>query len=80
LDLALRKALKEVYPQAEKMKLVGYRVKEIDSDKGTAAKVRVLIDFSNNHRSWSTVGVSENILEASKIALIDGYRYFLAIA
>jgi 2-isopropylmalate synthase len=79
LDLALRKALKEVYPQAEKMKLAGYRVKEIDSDKGTAAKVRVLIDFSNSHRSWSTVGVSENILEASKIALIDGYRYFLVI-
>ena len=77
LDLALRKALKEFYPQAEKMKLTGYRVKEINVDAGTAAKVRVLIDFSNDHRSWSTVGVSSNILEASRKALIDGYRYFL---
>ena len=77
LDLALRKALKEIYPQAEKMKLTGYRVKEIDAEEGTAAKVRVLIDFSNGSRSWSTVGVSSNILEASKKALTDGYQYFL---
>jgi len=77
LDLALRKALKEVYPKAEGVRLTGYRVKEIDADEGTAANVRVIIDFSNGGESWSTVGVSTNILEASKKALLDGYRYFL---
>jgi len=77
LDLALRKALKEVYPKAEGVRLTGYRVKEIDAEEGTAANVRVIIDFSNGGESWSTVGVSTNILEASKKALLDGYRYFL---
>jgi len=77
LDLALRKALKEVYPKAEGVRLTGYRVKEIDAEEGTAAKVRVFIDFSDGGENWSTVGVSTNILEASKKALLDGYRYFL---
>ncbi|MGQ9513799.1 MAG: citramalate synthase [Thermoproteota archaeon] len=77
LDLALRKALNEVYPQADEVRLVGYRVKEIDAEEGTAAHVRVFIDFSDGKKSWTTIGVSTNILEASKIALLDGYRYFL---
>jgi 2-isopropylmalate synthase len=77
LDLALRKALKEVYPQAERVRLTGYRVKEIDAEEGTAANVRVFIDLADGGESWSTVGVSTNILEASKKALLDGYRYFL---
>ncbi len=77
LDLALRKALKEVYPQAERVRLTGYRVKEIDAEEGTAAQVRVFIDLADGGESWTTVGVSTNILEASKKALLDGYRYFL---
>jgi len=76
-DLALRKALREIYPQADNVRLVGYRVKEIDAEEGTAAHVRVFIDFSDGKKNWTTVGVSTNILEASKIALLDGYRYFL---
>ncbi|MBO3802441.1 MAG: citramalate synthase [Candidatus Brockarchaeota archaeon] len=77
LDLALRKALKEIYPQAERVRLTGYRVKEIDAEEGTAAQVRVFIDLADGGESWTTVGVSTNILEASKKALLDGYRYFL---
>jgi 2-isopropylmalate synthase len=77
LDLAMRKALREVYPKAEEMKLTGFRVKEIDAEEGTAAKVRVFIDFADGGESWTTVGVSTNLLEASKRALLDGYRYFL---
>ncbi len=78
LDLALRKALMEVYPQVTHMELVDYKVRILDGERGTAAKVRVLIDSRSpdGHR-WSTVGVSTNILQASWQALADSVEYFL---
>ncbi|MEM2226556.1 MAG: citramalate synthase [Candidatus Bathyarchaeia archaeon] len=76
-DLALRKALGSRYRELSGVRLVGYRVREIDVERGTAAKVRVHIEFEADGRRWSTVGVSTNILEASKEALEDGYLYYL---
>ncbi|MEM3022231.1 MAG: citramalate synthase [Candidatus Bathyarchaeia archaeon] len=76
-DLALRKALGSRYRELSGVSLAGYRVREIDVERGTAAKVRVHIEFEADGRRWSTVGVSTNILEASKEALEDGYLYYL---
>jgi len=76
-DLALRKALGSKYRELLGVNLVGYRVREIDVEHGTAAKVRVHIEFEAEGRRWSTIGVSTNILEASKEALEDGYLYYL---
>ncbi|MEM2357455.1 MAG: citramalate synthase [Candidatus Bathyarchaeia archaeon] len=76
-DIALRKALKKQYPEISKVSLVGYRVKEVDVEKGTASSVQVFIEFKANGERWSTVGVSSNILKASEEALVDGYIYYL---
>jgi len=57
------------------MKLVDYRVRVIDSEAGTAAGVRVVIESRDGQSVWGTVGVSENIIEASWIALVDSYEY-----
>jgi len=76
-DIALKKALENQYPELARVKLVGYRVREIDAEKGTAATVRVFIEFEADGKRWSTVGVSTNILKASEEALLDGYVYFL---
>lgn len=76
-DTALRKALQIYYPELAKVRLAGYRVREIDVEKGTAASVRVFIEFEAEDLRWSTVGVSTNVLKASEEALIDGYIYFL---
>jgi 2-isopropylmalate synthase len=76
-DTALRKALQVYYPELGKVRLAGYRVREIDVEQGTAAAVRVFIEFEAEDLSWSTVGVSTNVLKASEEALIDGYIYFL---
>ena len=76
-DTALRKALQVYYPELTKVRLVGYRVREIDVEKGTAAAVRVFIEFEADEMRWSTVGVSTNVLKASEEALVDGYIYFL---
>ena len=56
------------------MKLTDYKVRVLDSKKGTAAKVRVLVEWSDHRQSWATVGVSENIIEASWLALADAIR------
>lgn len=77
-DVALRKALKSVYPEISKVRLVGYRVREIDLERGTAATVQVFIEFRADGMQWSTIGVSPNILEASQEALVDGYTYYLS--
>lgn len=77
LDKALRDALRSGYPEISEIKLTGYRVKEIDTESGTAAKVGVYADFSHRNENWTTVGVSMNILSASKLALVDGYQYFM---
>ena len=76
-DIALKKALENQYPELAKVKLVGYRVREVDAERGTAATVRVFIEFEADGKRWSTVGVSTNILKASEEALLDGYVYFL---
>jgi len=77
LDRALRKALHKFYPQINKMYLTDYKVRVLNEKDGTGAKVRVLVDSSSNGNSWGTVGVSENIIEASWQALIDSFSYYL---
>jgi 2-isopropylmalate synthase len=74
LDLAVRQSLTQIYPAIANVRLTDYKVRVLDSKKGTAAKVRVLIEWSDHRRSWSTVGVSENVIEASWFALVDAIR------
>jgi 2-isopropylmalate synthase len=78
LDHAMRKALAKFYPSLEKVHLVDYKVRVLDGRDGTNAKVRVLITSSDGTSYWGTIGVSENIIEASWIALIDSLSYKLA--
>lgn len=77
LDKALRKALERFYPELKDMHLTDYKVRVLDERDGTAAKVRVLIESSDKSGSWGTVGVSENIIEASWKALRDSIEYKL---
>jgi len=77
LDKALRKALEVFYPQLNMMRLIDFKVRVLDTDKATAAKVRVNIESTDGEESWSTMGVSSNIIEASWNALIDSIEYFL---
>jgi 2-isopropylmalate synthase len=77
LDNALRKALTNDYPELAHMTLEDYRVRVLGEQHGTGAVVRVLIDTSNGERGWTTVGVSENIIEASWEALTDAYLFGL---
>jgi len=77
LDNALRKALNEFYPNLEKMHLSDFKVRVLDAKAGTAAKVRVLIESQDDKDSWTTVGVHENIIEASWQALVDSIEYKL---
>lgn len=72
LDQALRAALVQTYPQVADLRLTDYRVRVLDSADGTAAKVRVLLETSDHDTSWGTIGVHENIIEASWEALADG--------
>ena len=74
LDLCLRKCLAAVYPKIADVRLTDYKVRVLNSKKGTAAKVRVLVEWSDHRRSWTTVGVSDNIIEASWRALLDAIR------
>ena len=77
MNVALRKAIQQFYPRLAEMHLTDYKVRILDSKSGTAAMVRVLIDSTDGERSWTTVGASTNIIEASWIALSDGVEYFL---
>ncbi|MBU1852967.1 MAG: citramalate synthase [Candidatus Omnitrophica bacterium] len=77
LDNALRKALAEFYPALSEMHLSDFKVRVLDAKAGTAAKVRVLIQSQDERSSWGTVGVSENIIEASWQALVDSVEYKL---
>ncbi len=77
LDNALRKALLGAYPNLAEMHLVDYKVRVINSTEGTAARVRVLIESADHEEVWTTVGVSENIVEASWLALVDSIEYKL---
>ena len=80
LDAALRKALSEVYPALSQMHLLDYKVRVINAQEGTAAKVRVSIESTDGDAVWGTVGVSENVIEASWLALADSFHHFLARA
>lgn len=79
LDNALRKALYKFYPVLEKMDLVDYKVRVLSTKDGTGAATRVLIQSSDGKHTWGTVGVSENIIEASWRALVDSIDYKLLI-
>jgi 2-isopropylmalate synthase len=77
LDHALRKALEEFYPSLREMRLLDYKVRILDESKGTAAKTRVLITSGDGEDTWGTVGVADNIIEASWQALVDSIEYKL---
>jgi 2-isopropylmalate synthase len=77
LDKALRKALEVFYPDLSDVHLTDYKVRVLDSTSATASKVRVLIESSDGNDSWTTVGVSKDIIEASWIALVDSIEYKL---
>ena len=74
LDICLRQCLATRYPAINQVELMDYKVRVLDSKKGTAAKVRVHIEWTDHKKSWSTVGVSENVIEASWLALVDAIR------
>ena len=77
LDGALRKALLPYFPRLEEMQLVDYKVRVVNAREGTAARVRVVIESRDHTAVWGTVGVSENIIEASWLALADAIEYKL---
>jgi len=74
LHLCLRKCLSSIYPRMADVRLTDYKVRVLEPRKGTAAKVRVLIEWSDHRKSWSTVGVSDNVIVASWNALVDAIR------
>ena len=76
LDMALRDALKPFYSFIDKISLVDYKVRVLNPEQASAAKVRVFITSSDHEHSWDTVGVSENIVEASWEALLDSFEYY----
>jgi 2-isopropylmalate synthase len=77
LDAALRKAIGPTYPQLSQIHLTDFKVRVLDTSKGTAAVTRVLIDSTDGERTWTTIGVSENVIEASWTALEDSIVYGL---
>jgi 2-isopropylmalate synthase len=74
LDICVRKCLSAIYPSITNVRLTDYKVRVLEPRKGTAARVRVLIEWSDHRRSWTTVGVSDNVIEASWRAMIDAIR------
>jgi len=77
LDAALRKSLERFYPHIRDMRLIDYKVRVVNARAGTAARVRVVIESRDKQSIWGTVGVSENIIEASWLALVDSVEYKL---
>lgn len=77
LDGALRKALQAFYPELNQIRLVDYKVRVVDAKKGTAAVTRVLLESTDGERTWGTIGVSENVIEASWEALVDSVEFGL---
>lgn len=78
LDKALRQALSPFYPEVNDIELDDYKVRVVNSEAGTAAKVRVFIEFHDDKHIWTTVGVSENIIDASWEAIVDAVVYKLS--
>lgn len=77
LDVSLRKALEEFYPAVRNIHLTDYKVRVLDGKGATASKVRVLIESSDGNDTWTTMGVSSDVIEASYIALVDSFEYKL---
>ena len=77
MDNALRKALSKFYPRIKEMGLIDFKVRVLEGSAGTAAKVRVLIESRDGRDIWNTVGVSENIIDASWQALVDSIYFKL---
>jgi 2-isopropylmalate synthase len=77
LDRALRKALERFYPEILRARLIDYKVRVLNADAATAARTRVLIQSTDGVRTWGTVGVSENVVDASWQALVDSLEYVL---
>jgi 2-isopropylmalate synthase len=75
LDRALRDAIGEIHPHLKDIELVNFKVRILDETKGTGAVTRVLLDASDGHESWGSIGVSENIIAASWEALVDSLEY-----
>jgi 2-isopropylmalate synthase len=75
LDGALRKSLERFYPNISQMSLIDYKVRVVNARAGTAAKVRVVIESRDHDAIWGTVGVSENLIDASWKALVDSVEY-----
>jgi 2-isopropylmalate synthase len=80
LDSALRKALLPFYPSIARFHLEDYKVRILNGDKGTSSTTRVLIDTHNGTKTWSTVGASANIIEASWHALADSVEYGILVS
>ena len=77
LDNALRKVLENIFPDLKTVKLTDYKVRVLDTEAGTAARVRVVVESTDEKRVWGTVGVSENVIDASWLALVDSIEYKL---
>jgi len=77
LDQSVRKGLREAYPTIDRMRLVDYKVRILDTGAGTEAHVRVLIESTDGERIWNTVGSSTDVIEASWFALTDALEYYL---
>jgi len=77
MDGALRRALKFFFPELEQVRLSDYKVRVINGNAATASKVRVLISSTDGRQDWTTVGVSEDIIDASRAALVDSIEYKL---
>ncbi|MDQ2711085.1 MAG: citramalate synthase [Acidobacteriota bacterium] len=74
LDLCLRQCLASIYPAITNVRLTDYKVRVLGGKGGTESKVRVLVEWSDYHRSWATVGISDNVIDASWRALVDALR------
>ena len=77
LDRALRQAVGKFYPSVEKTRLTDYKVRVIDPQDATAARVRVLVETTDGKDVWSTVGVSRDVIQASMLACVDALEYKL---
>ena len=77
LNRAIKKALSKFYPELEGVHLHDYKVRILDEKKGTRSNIRVLVESGDEHSKWGTVGVSENIIEASWQALVDSIEFKL---
>ena len=77
LDQSVRKGLREAYPTIDRMRLIDYKVRILDTAEGTESNVRVLIESTDGERIWNTVGSSTDVIEASWLALTDALEYYL---